>query len=86
MCADFRKLKELQPEFQCADFETIENISLVPLPKIDEMYSTLSGAKVFNTLDLRSGYYHISLSESSKAKTAFLPHLVNTSLKQYLLI
>ena len=71
MCIDFRKLNELQPEIHHADSETGGNISLVPLPKIDEMYSRLRGAKVFSTLDLRSDYYHISLSESSKAKTAF---------------
>ena len=29
--------------------------------------------KIFTTLDLRSGYYHIGLSENSKAKMAFLP-------------
>ena len=45
---------------------------LVQLPKIDEMYGRLQGAKVFTTLDLRSGYYHISLSANSKAKTAFV--------------
>ena len=28
------------------------NISLVPLPKIDEMYGRLKGAKYFTTLDL----------------------------------
>ena len=72
MCIDFRKLNELQPEVCCADSETGGNISLVPLPKIDEMYGRLRGAKVFSTLDLRSGYYHISSSESSKAKTAFV--------------
>ena len=36
------------------------------------MYGRLRGAKVFSTQDLRSGYYHIGLSESSKAKTAFV--------------
>ena len=72
MCIDFRKLNELQLEVWHADSETGGNISLVPLPKIDEMYGRLRGAKVLSTLDLRSGYYQIRLSESSKAKTAFI--------------
>ena len=36
------------------------------------MYGRLKGAKYFTTLDLRSCYYHISLSENSKAKMAFV--------------
>ena len=36
------------------------------------MYGRLKGAKVFSTLDLQSGYYHIRLSEGSKAKTTFV--------------
>ena len=86
MCIDFRKLNELQPEVCHADSETGGNISLVPLPKFDEMYGRLQGAKIFTTLDLRSGYYHIGLSENSKAKTAFSHLLVNTSLKHGLLV
>ena len=72
MCIDFRTLNDLQPEVHRADSQTGGNISLVPLPKINEMYGRLKGAKYFTTLDLRSGYYHISLSENSKAKTAFI--------------
>ena len=72
MCIDFRRLNDLQPEVHRADSETGGNISLVPLPKIDEMYGRLKGAKYFTTLDLQSGYYHIGLSEGSKAKTAFV--------------
>ena len=42
------------------------------MPKIDEMYANLRGAKLFTTLDLRSGYYHIALDKESKAKTPFV--------------
>ena len=36
------------------------------------MYANLHGAKIFTTSDLRSGYYHITLDNESKAKTAFV--------------
>ena len=52
--------------------DTQGNLSLIPLPKIDKMYANLRGAKIFTTLDLQSGYYHITLDNESKAKTAFV--------------
>ena len=52
--------------------DTQGNLSLIPLPKINEMYASLCGAKFFTTLDLHSGYYHIALDQESKAKTAFV--------------
>ena len=52
--------------------DTQGNLSLILLPKIDEMYANLRCAKIFTTLDLRSGYYHITLDTESKAKTAFV--------------
>ena len=36
------------------------------------MYANLKGAKVFSTIDLRSGYHHIALGKDSRAKTAFV--------------
>ena len=36
------------------------------------MYVKLKGAKVFSTIDLSSGYHHIALGKSSRAKTAFV--------------
>ena len=71
MCVDFRRLNKQLPE--------VKNmlggkgcISLVLLPKMDKLYAKLQGYKVFSTLDLRSGYYHIGLSDSAKPKTAFV--------------
>ena len=73
---DFRRLNKQLPE--------VKNmsggkgcISLVPLAKIDELYKKLQGYKVFSTLDLWSGYYHIGLSDSAKPKTAFVVCLWN---------
>ena len=71
LCVDFRKVNELQQEVITAG-KTKGQIPIHPLPKIDEMYAKLKGAKVFSTIDLRSGYHHITLGKSSRAKTAFV--------------
>ena len=75
LCVDFRKVNELQQEVITAG-KTKGQISIHPLPKIDEMYAKLKGAKVFLTINLRSGYYHITLGKSSRAKTAFVTPFV----------
>ena len=78
MCIDYRRINKLQPEVTKADGGK-GCISLIPLPKIDELYTKLKGYKVFSSLDLRSGYYHIGLSDSAKPKSAF----VLSSLAKY---
>ena len=54
------EVNELQQEVITAG-KTKGQISIYPHPKIDEMYAKLKGAKVFSTIDLRSGYHHIAL-------------------------
>ena len=71
LCINFRKGNELQQEV-LTEGKKRGQISLHPLPKIDEMYAKLKGVKVFSTIDLRSGYYHITLGKDSRAKSAFL--------------
>ena len=44
----------------------------MPLPKIYEIYAQLKGSKIYSTFDMRSGYYHMLLSEESRLKTAFV--------------
>ena len=75
LCIDFRKVNELQQEVVTAG-KTKGQISIHPLPKIDEMYVKLKGTKVFSTIDLRIGYHHIALGKSSRAKTAFVTPFV----------
>ena len=73
MCIDYQRINKLQPEVTKADSGK-GCISLIPLipHKIDELYAKLKGYKVFSSLDLRSGYYHIGLKDSAKPKSAFV--------------
>ena len=71
MCIDYRRINKLQPEITKADGGK-GCISLIPLPKIDKLYAKLKGYKVFSSLDLRLGYYHIRLTDSVKPKSAFI--------------
>ena len=63
LCVDFSKLQQQV----ITEGKSKGQISIHPLPKIDEMYAKLKGAKVFSTIDLRSGYHHIVLGKDSRA-------------------
>ena len=73
MCVDYRMLNSLLPPVSKAHSKAKGIITLLPLPKIDEIYAQLQGSKIFSALDMRSGYFHIELSEEAKPKTAFVP-------------
>ena len=46
-------------------------ITLVDMPKIDEMLAFLFDSKSVISLDLRNGYYHIKHSPERRYKSAF---------------
>ena len=71
LCIKFRKINDLQQKV-ITEGKSKGCLSLIPLPKIDEMYTKLKGAKFFSNIDLKSGYYHIALGKDSRAKTAFV--------------
>lgn len=58
-CVDFRKLNQITKK------------NSYPLPLIDDILVLLGGAKYFTSLDLKSGYWQVAMSEEDKEKTAF---------------
>ena len=72
MCVDYRALNSLLPPVKKAFSKAKGILTLVPLPKIDEIYARLKGSNIYSTFDMRSGYYHMVLSEKSRPKSAFV--------------
>ncbi len=72
MCVDYRAVNSLLPTVLKPYSKAKGVLSLVPIPKIDELLATMEGCQVFSTMDIRSGFHHIALDEESKAKSAFV--------------
>jgi hypothetical protein len=58
----------------CVDFTKLNAITVkdpFPLPRIDDMFDSLSDSEYFTTLDFQSGYFQIPLDKQDRPKTAF---------------
>ena len=58
----------------CVDYRALNNITTkdaYPLPRIDDSYLQLQGAKHFTSLDLQNGYWQFPLARDAIPKTAF---------------
>ena len=72
MCVDYRMLNSLLPKVEKAHTKAKGVLTLVPIPKIDEIYAKLEGSTVYSMFDMRSGYYHLELTAESQPKSAFI--------------
>eukprot|EP00794_Sanderia_malayensis_P016602 gene16602-biopygen14025 len=59
-CIDYRKLN------------LVTKHDAIPLPRIDDLLDALNGYNIFSTLDLRSGYWQVSVDPEDREKTAFM--------------
>lgn len=58
----------------CEDYRLLNNATIKdahPLPRNEDTLESLHGAWISYTLDLKAGYWQISVNEDHRAKTAF---------------
>ena len=58
----------------CVDYRGINAITIknkYPLPRVDELFDQLKGARYFSKIDLRSGYHQVRIQPQDVPKTAF---------------
>ncbi|GFW04181.1 retrovirus-related Pol polyprotein from transposon 297 [Trichonephila clavipes] len=61
----------------CIDYRRL-NRKLIkdnyPLPLIDDILDCLQNAKIFTTLDLKNGFFHVAVNERSRKFASFVTH------------
>jgi hypothetical protein len=62
----------------CGDFKVTVNkftkVDRYPIPKVDELLSTLAGGKLFTKLDLTQAYQQVCLDEESRKMVVINTH------------
>jgi hypothetical protein len=60
LCVDYRSLNDVTVKNKC------------PLPRIEDLFNRMCGARVFSKIDLRSGCHQMKIRPSDIPKTDFL--------------
>ena len=60
ICIDYRKLN------------AVTRVDAFPMPTVDAILASLHGAQIFSSLDLRSGYWQMSVAQEDREKTVFV--------------
>ena len=62
LCVDYRQLNRVTIKNRC------------PLPRIDDLFNQLRGARVYSKIDLRTGYHQLRVRDTDIPKAAFKMH------------
>ena len=58
----------------CIDYKQLNKVTIknrYPLPRIDDLFDQLSGARVYFKIDLRTCYHQLRVRDTNIPKTAF---------------
>jgi hypothetical protein len=66
--------KKDRSQRMCVDYRSLNDVTMknkYPLPRIEDLFNQMRGARVFSKIDLRSGYHQMKIRPSDIPKTDF---------------
>jgi hypothetical protein len=66
----------------CVDCRTLNDVTMknkCPLPRIEDLFNRMRGARVFSKIDLRSGYHQMKIRPSDITRRLCQPDMVYMS-------
>ena len=67
-----KKDNSVRPVVDYRALNKLCQVDAFPIPKVDDCLDSLSGAKLFSTVDMTSGYFQVPVKASDIPKTAFI--------------
>ena len=62
----------------CGDFKVTVKpylyVDVYPLPRVEDIYASLNGGKIFSVIDLKQVYQQMEVDEKSKPYVTINPH------------
>ena len=68
----------------CIDYRQLNRVTIknrYPLPRIDDLFDQLRGARVYSKIELRAGYHQLRVRDTDIPKTAFRTRYGTLSLR-----
>ena len=66
-----KKDRTLRLFIDCRQLNKVNIKNKCPLPRINDLFDQVGGAKIFSKLDLRSGYHQVRIKYEDISKTTF---------------
>ena len=66
----------------CIDYRQLNRVTIknrYPLPRIDDLFDQLRGARVYSKIDLRTGYHQLRARDTDILKTTVMPFVLTNA-------
>jgi len=79
------KKKDGSPQL-CINYRKLNKVTVrdkYPLPVTEDQIDRLAKARIFSTIDLRNGFFHVDVEAKSRKYTAFVTKIIKVNINSW---